>query len=196
MSGILNPPVVIAEPEFKDFGKIERFRTLTALITEKLDGANCQVYVPEDPQAPIKVGSRNQWVTPQKDCMGMAAFLQANAELFRMLGPGRHFGEWWGQGIQRRYGLDEKRLWFFNVRRFAGGLPTPLIEALGTRVGLVPVLYQGPFDSQVIQATIDKLYAEGSVAVPGWAKPEGVIIEFGGLRRKVTDNGDKHKGEA
>lgn len=187
-----------ALPEFKDFGKIARFRTITAIVTEKLDGTNAQVLVPEDPAEPIFVGSRNRWITPGKttDNMGFAAFVQENADVFRHLGPGRHYGEWWGAGIQRRYGLDEKRFWLFNVDRYSGGLPTTLSERLGTRVGLVPVLYRGPVDSTAVQAAIDKLYAEGSVAVPGWMKPEGVIVNIAGQRWKVTDNGDTHKQQA
>ena len=32
--------------------------------------------------------------------------------------PGRHFGEWWGSGIQRGYGLDEKTFSLFNAYRW------------------------------------------------------------------------------
>lgn len=181
--------------EFKDFGKISRFRTLTALVTEKVDGTNAQIYVPADPSEPLLYGSRNQWVTSEKDNMGFARFVHEHADMFRRLGPGRHFAEWYGAGIQRRYGLDHKRLMIFNVDRFEGGLPGGFADTFGDRVHLAPVLYRGPVDTNAIQAAIDKLYAEGSVAVPGWKQPEGVIVQIAGSRWKVTDNGDVHKGQ-
>jgi hypothetical protein len=53
------------------------------------------------------------------------------------LGPGRHFGEWWGAGIQRRYGLTEKRFSLFNVTRWG--------EARPACCHVVPTLYRGPF---------------------------------------------------
>lgn len=176
--------------EFKDFGKIARFRTLQCTVTEKIDGTNAQIYVSEDPESPILVGSRNRWITPQQDNYGFAAFVHAHGDAWRALGPGRHFGEWYGAGIQRRYGLSEKRFALFNVSRYAEGLP----EGLPSNVHLVPVLYQGPLDTVTLSATTETLYTNGSVAVPGWSKPEGVIIECAGQRWKVTDNGDAHKG--
>lgn len=181
-------------PEFKDFGKISRLRTIECLITEKIDGTNAQILVPEDPTLPVLAGSRNRFIDVVHDNFGFASFVAEHAEMFRRLGPGRHFGEWWGQGIGRRYDQPLKRLSLFNVDRYArmGGLP----EGLPSNVDLVPVLYRGAIDTLVIQATIDALYALGSVAVPGWMKPEGVIVQIpsAGVRWKVTDNGDAHKG--
>lgn len=179
-------------PEFKDFGKIARFRTLRCRISEKIDGTNAQIYVPSDPSAPVLAASRNRWLLPgTSDNFDFRVFVAEHAELFRRLGPGRHFGEWWGRKIGRVYGLETRRLSMFNHDRFSGGLP----EGLPPNVDMVPILYEGPVDSGAIQATIDRLYSEGSVACPGWTKPEGVIIEIAGMRWKVTDNGDKHKGE-
>jgi hypothetical protein len=181
------------QPEFKDFGKITRYRTLTATVTEKIDGANVHLYIPENPDHPIMAGSRNRWVFPEKgkDNFGFAQWVLENDQALRSLGIGRHYGEWWGAGIQRKYGLDHKRLSLFNHDRFTGGVPSVMPE----NVSLVPILYKGPVDTSVIQTVIDKLYAEGSVAAPGWTKPEGVVITIGGQRYKVTDNGDVHKGQ-
>ena len=177
--------------EFKSFGKISRFRQLKALITEKIDGTNAQIYVPEDETQPVLAGSRTRWITPESDNAGFARFVQENAEALRKLGPGRHFGEWFGAGLGRKYGLMVKHLALFTVDRFPDGLP-PEVRALGN-VTLVPVLYRGPVDTAAILATVEKLYAEGSIAVPGWTKPEGVIIEVAGARWKITDNGDAPK---
>lgn len=180
-----------ASIEFKDFGKISRFRTIQVTVTEKIDGTNAQVYIPDDPSEALRAGSRNRWVTPEQDNYGFARFVAENSELLRRLGPGRHFGEWYGAGIQRRYGLDHKRFALFNVDRFSGGLPEGLAE-IG--VQLVPVLYRGAFDSAAISAAVEKLYTGGSVLVPGFDKPEGAIVSCGGQRWKITDNGDQHKG--
>jgi hypothetical protein len=69
----------------------------------------------------VSAGSRNRWLQPGKtsDNYGFAAWVAANAEaLVALLGPGRHFGEWWGGGIQRKYGLGAKRFSLFNVSRY------------------------------------------------------------------------------
>jgi hypothetical protein len=43
----------------------------------------------------------------------------ANAEaIAATLGAGRHFGEWWGAGVQRRYGQTAKRFSLFNVSKY------------------------------------------------------------------------------
>lgn len=180
--------------EFKDFGKIARFRTIQVTVTEKIDGTNAQIYISDDPAEPVLAGSRNRWVTadmPDGGNYGFGRWVAENAELLRRLGPGRHFGEWYGAGIQRRYGLAHKRFVLFNVDRFSGGLPEGLAE-IG--VELVPVLYRGPFDSAAISAAVEALYTGGSVLVPGFDKPEGAIVSCGGQRWKITDNGDQHKG--
>lgn len=179
----------MSDIEFKDFGKINRLRTIEMVISEKLDGTNAQICVPED-GGPVFIGSRNKWITPDDDNAGFARWATPHLESFRALGPGRHFGEWYGLGIQRCYELDHKRLAIFNVNRFPEGLPV-----VPENVHLVPVLYRGPFDTKVIAEVTEKLYRDGSVAVPGFKYPEGVIIEVtGGIRWKITDNGDLHKG--
>jgi len=86
------------------------------------------VPAPETPPEPVQVelafgvlaGSRSRWLQPGKqDNFGFAGWVAANAEaLVALLGPGRHFGEWWGGGIQRKYGLGAKRFSLFNVSRY------------------------------------------------------------------------------
>ncbi|TFH36187.1 MAG: hypothetical protein E4G93_02560, partial [Dehalococcoidia bacterium] len=88
--------------EFEKFGKIARLNR-GMVITEKIDGTNGQLLF--DRMGRLWVGSRNRWITPEKDNCGFARWAHENrSELFGILGEGRHFGEWWGQGIQRRYG--------------------------------------------------------------------------------------------
>lgn len=102
--------------DFKPFPKIARL-SREAIITEKLDGTNAQVFIGEDGE--MLFGSRSRWITPEDDNFGFARWATGNREDLLKLGPGQHFGEWWGAGIQRRYGLTEKRFSLFNVSRWS-----------------------------------------------------------------------------
>lgn len=129
--------------DFQAYPKIARLNR-DIVVTEKIDGTNAQVLV-LDTNAPLPAGatlpgtwvnpiaivesgtgargvwagSRNRWITPEKDNYGFARWVADNAaELVEILGPGRHFGEWWGAGVQRRYGLVTKRFSLFNVGRW------------------------------------------------------------------------------
>ena len=127
--------------EFVPFPKIARLNR-AVIVTEKLDGTNASIHVGED--GSVRAASRTRWITPEDDNFGFAAWVRDNEEHLRGLGPGSHFGEWWGAGIQRRYGLDRKRFSLFNVSRWEVPKPTDV------RAGcchVVPVLYQGSFDS-------------------------------------------------
>jgi hypothetical protein len=93
--------------EFQAFDKIPRLRR-GCVITEKIDGTNAQVCFADDGQ--MLVGSRNRWITPDNDNYGFARWCVENETELRKLGPGRHFGEWWGAGIQRRYNVPEHLL--------------------------------------------------------------------------------------
>jgi hypothetical protein len=60
----------------------------------------------------------------------------------------------------------------------------------------VPVLYVGPFDTEMVDEILLKLHTEGSVAAPGFMKPEGVVVYHkasNGLFKKTLDNNDQHK---
>lgn len=111
---------MITQPEhaFVEFPKLAR-AARQCIITEKIDGTNAQVYISDDGFT-MKVGSRTRWITPQDDNFGFAAWVEANREELMKLGPGRHYGEWWGSGIQRAYGLPkgERRFSLFNVSRW------------------------------------------------------------------------------
>lgn len=88
----------VLHPDFEGFPKTSRY-SRGCIITEKLDGTNAQVFVTDDGR--LYAGSRNRWITPEDDNYGFAKWVRANAEELKLLGPGRHFGEWWGNGIQR-----------------------------------------------------------------------------------------------
>lgn len=181
-------------PEFQSFGKIPRlFRHI--VLTEKLDGTNAQVIVTED--FDVYAGSRTRMITPVDDNHGFAAWVEENEDDLRILGPGRHFGEWWGNGINRGYGLKngDKRFSLFNTKRWDkeagdGGRPACC--------SVVPTIYEGPFDTELVKTFVEDLKVNGSWAVPGYMNPEGIVIyhSAGNLLFKVTVEGDdKAKSE-
>lgn len=172
-----------AVPEFRAFPKIPRFAK-EIVITEKIDGTNAQVFVGED--GTIRAGSRRRWITPEEDNFGFAAWVRENADELRELGPGRHFGEWWGHKIQRGYGLTERRFSLFNVDR----------ETVPMCCYVVPVLYRGEFYTTAIEGAMHRLERLGSRAEPGFDNPEGVIVcHASGAKFKQTFN-DEHKEAA
>jgi hypothetical protein len=62
---------------------------------------------------------------------------------------------------------------------------------------VVPVLYRGDFAG--VDGAVEKLRREGSLAVPGFMQPEGVIVYHSAARqcfKVLLENDDKAKGEA
>ena len=181
-------------PIFAEFPKMARL-SREIIVTEKIDGSNAQIFIrkladnevmPTDTPIVAVVGdlllyagSRNRSITPGNDNFGFAAWVKANAETLALLGPGRHFGEWWGSGIQRGYGLTkgEKRFSLFNTFQW-GFLDTvtPEQNPLAGVVRVVPVLYRGVFDTNAISTVMERLATLGSVAAPGFMDPEGIVV--------------------
>lgn len=156
------------EPTFEGFGKIARFNR-PIIITEKIDGTNAQIFITED--GDIFAGSRNRWITSASDNFGFARWVEGNRDELLKLGPGRHFGEWWGQGIQRGYGLDHKRFSLFNTHRWAGAEDRPEC------CYVVPVLRELPSpEPWAIEHIMDSLGLIGSYAAPGFMNPEGIVL--------------------
>ncbi len=154
-------------PPFEAFSKIPRL-SRDCVITEKIDGTNAQVYISEDGLT-MKVASRNRWITLDSDNYGFCAWAVQNQDELMKLGPGRHYGEWWGLGIQCGYGLFERRFSLFNVARWnADNAPSCC--------RVVPILYRGLFCESAVGEAIDRLRDAGSVAAPGFANPEGIVI--------------------
>lgn len=176
------------KPDFISFNKIPRY-SRECVVTEKIDGTNASITITEDGQ--FLTGSRNRWITPEQDNYGFSRWAHENKEELLKLGVGSHFGEWWGQGIQRTYGLKEKRFSLFNVERWTA-------ETLPLCVSLVPVIWQGQFQDLDAQVVCDELLAKGSLAAPGFINPEGVIIyHIKGkyLFKKTCKDDEKAKGE-
>ena len=182
--------------EFIPFPKIPRLKR-GVVITEKIDGTNASVHL--QPKVPgesmdsvidtviidgvvctFRCASRKRWIVPGDDNYGFAKWANDNSyELFK-LGIGSHFGEWWGSGIQRRYGINEKRFSLFNVGRWTE-------ETLPECCHTVPTLWEGEYDDMNIDAVMEDL-AGGSQAAPGFLDPEGIIVYLTAARQsfKVT----------
>ena len=196
---------------FQKFQKIGRL-SRECVVTEKLDGTNAQILLLTGAEASalpldwilndystrinsdlfMVCGSRTRVIKPNDDNYGFARWAWDNHEELAQLGPGRHFGEWWGQGIQRKYGLKEKRFSLFNTHQWSDDAVRPAC------CHVVPVLYSGMFDTARIEATLTLLKATGSVAAPGFMKPEGVIVfhsSQGQLFKKTCERDDKPKGQ-
>lgn len=173
-----------ATNEFLKFPSIARLNR-EIIITEKIDGTNAQVLITEDGQ--LKAGSRTRYLTPQDDNFGFAKWCEQNKEDLLKLGPGRYFGEWWGLGIQRGYDLFERRFSLFHTNG---------IKELPKCCNVVPILFKDDgFSTRAVEYCIDQLRTKGSVAAPGYMKPEGVVIYHTAARTsfKVTLEGDEGK---
>ena len=212
---------------FKPFPKMARLRR-ECMITEKIDGTNASIYIgpytskdsncigiqyTENVPLGMLVGSRNRWITLADDNFGFARWAYDHtAELFN-LGEGHHFGEWWGSGIQRNYGFKNGERFFslFNAGRWVEhDKPTYAIENPNPKAPqkftehapacckVVPILYEGIFDTAFVNSTLTVLGANGSVAAKGFINPEGIIVyhKAAGVGFKMTlDNDDQPKGK-
>ena len=153
--------------DFIEFPKMARY-SREVIVTEKIDGTNAQIMITEDGE--FMVGSRTRWITPETDNFGFAKWAYEHKDELMLLGAGRHFGEWWGSGIQRGYGLQkgEKRFSLFNVSRWENERPACCC--------VVPILWRGDFGLLDVQSIMDSLRATGSLALPGFMNPEGIVI--------------------
>lgn len=213
--------------EFVEFPKIARL-SRECVVTEKIDGTNAQVYIaPVGQFVPTNfliaehadgrlmfAGSRTRYVAPEVDNFGFARWVKDHAYELWALGEGRHYGEWWGSGIQRSYGLlkGEKRFSLFNVARWHQADKEPyVITGADPRVPpkvsseapacchVVPVLYRGEFSTERIGTEIERLRVMGSVASPGFMPAEGLIVYHtasGQYYKKTVEKDEQPKGRA
>lgn len=156
---------------FKEYPKTSRLYGPVCL-TEKLDGTNAAIII-DDLGETLYAQSRNKVITPTDDNAGFAKWVEKNkATLLTDLGPGDHFGEWYGSGIGRGYGLKDKFFALFNTRQFSGAtFATPNLQ-------VVPILYEGVFSEKAVEDACADLKANGSKAVPGFMRPEGVVVSW------------------
>jgi hypothetical protein len=179
-------------------------------LSEKIDGTNAQILINDEGQ--FYIGSRTTWITIENDNHGFAKWsFEHREELTHGLGPGRHFGEWWGQGIQRNYGLKEKRFSLFNVIRWNEEMferfkvkpwmdrekqkdrgERPVFVSPPSCCHVIPVLSVESFPPNTEYCLLD-LENNGSHAAPGFMKPEGIVIYHtaGNIMFKKTFEKDK-----
>lgn len=200
----------IHHKEFPSLSRVMR----DMIITEKIDGSNAAIGITED--GIVYAQSRKRIIEPgPSDLAGFAAFVQENRDqLIEQLGPGLHFGEWWGQKIQRTYGRTDRTFSLFNVGRWDSPFNQAAVDAghvswlrdeelCTTRciqcplVHVVPILQVYTFNTTEIESTLDHLMAHGSYAAPfAPCEPEGVVIYHTASKQtfKYTPD-DRHKGE-
>jgi hypothetical protein len=210
--------------EFCAWPKITRF-SKPWQITEKIDGTNAQIAITRetfgtlagyDPHGYAVVldnddigedglpnyefhlyaGSRNRWLTPDKDNFGFANWVWWNATDLVRLGVGRHYGEWYGKGIQRGYGLDEKRFALFDTTKLCSE-PECCPPVKGVETVRVIRYASGSDLSDAVDWCRQEMGASGSFQVPGFMNPEGVVLRHtvSGAKFKVLlENDDVPKG--
>ena len=205
-------------PEFKSWNKIARLNR-DIIITEKIDGSNGVIYIDENNN--FYVGSRKRWLDEHNENMGFYHWAMENKEELLKLGKGYHYGEWMGKGIQRNYGLNEKRFYLFNTMRWIDIYTLPesarkkyrdeylnkiredsnndKLEYCPECCYVVPILYRGQIHQQDFYAPdefINYLKSNGSMAVPRFMDPEGIVIYHVPSRyyfKKTIKNDEKGK---
>ena len=146
--------------EFKGWPKIPRLENEKQFITEKIDGTNACIII--DAEGNFGCQSRSRIITPEDDNYGFARWAYANKDDLMQLGEGHHYGEWWGQGIQRGYGLTEKRFSLFNTARWAEDRPS--------------CCHVVPMFAGSLEDALTELSVNGSKAAAGYGRPEGVVV--------------------
>lgn len=178
--------------DFKEFPKIERLTNINMIITQKLHGTNAQIVIYDETQEDgsvlrkLKTGSRSRWITPEDDNFGFARFVyEHKQEFIDKLGPGTHFGEWVGLGINSGEGLKDKQLALFDPGRYKIDEVTGL-RNLPPQTTVVPILHYGAFDLATLKLVMESLKTNGSVFCPGFMRPEGVVVQVLGKRFKAV----------
>lgn len=167
--------------EFTEWPKTPRLRR-NVIVTEKIDGTNGAIHIEEDGTVTAQSRSRLIYPGKQTDNAGFAAWVDECKEaLADILGPGLHFGEWWGQGIQRGYDMDHKVFSLFNTTRWLSdetNLEDENFNPLFPELQVVPVIWEGPFDEAVeyVDTFLQDLSENGSFAAPFYMNPEGIVL--------------------
>jgi hypothetical protein len=203
--------------EFQKWPSIPRMSKERVTVTEKIDGSNAAIRIRplliDDDRTDqvdtvsidgvhwtVWAQSRSRFLQPTKqgDNFGFARWVYDNAvELVNILGHGDHYGEWWGSGIQRGYGLKEKRFSLFNAPRWNEVLHPTEARSVVPNLYIVPTLFAGSFYDMDLTALRDDLTKHGSKAMLGW-KAEGMVVylrELNASYKVLLEGDDIHKWE-
>lgn len=163
--------------EFEAWPKISRYTGLNVVISEKIDGTNACINIDQDGKMQ-NCQSRTRIIDRHNDNFGFANWAWDNQErIENLLGPGRHFGEWAGPGIQNNpLNLTERYFLLFNTYRWYYKLN--LYEDHGN-IKSVPLLYTGLFTEGIVEKTMRELKEAREASKQ---KPEGIIIYWPGSR--------------
>lgn len=160
--------------EFREWPKIPRGQNEEITITEKIDGTNACVVIGDDGKF-LGCQSRNKIITPNSDNMGFATWAEKNKIELEKLGPGYHYGEWAGPGIQQnKHKLETKKFFLFNSQRWSNNTDRP------SCCDVVPVLFEGEYKYDVPQLIMGLLMNEAKKMN---YEPEGIVIWFHKTRR-------------
>lgn len=144
--------------QFKGWGSTTR-ENKNKTITEKLDGTNACI-VAQDGK--VTAQSRKRIITPDDDNFGFAKWVYDNAgALLDTLGYGYHYGEWFGEGIQKNpLGIEGKRFALFHATKYTedNGYELNKVDGLET----VPLLHHGQCDLFTIPQIMTDLDSYGS----------------------------------
>lgn len=180
---------------FKPFPEIKRIGKLWITVTQKIHGTNASVGIEPSIEVSssneldtmarsgfeVRAAKRGGFITPEDDNFGFAKFVEENRQEFiDKLGPGVWHGEWAGPGINSGEGLKEKTFCLFDVKALEG-------RPLPPRCVLVPLLYEGPLDTVKVELAKLDLKVNGSKLVPGFMRPEGVVVHFLGSSFRYKD---------
>lgn len=178
MTQLLDPTELVKEDtfgEFKSWGSTTR-ENKNKTITEKLDGTNACI-VAQDGK--VTAQSRKRIITPDDDNYGFAKWVYDNAgALLDTLGYGYHYGEWYGEGIQKNpLGIEGKRFALFHATKYTegNGFDLERVDELET----VPLLHHGQCDVWTLPKIMEDLEIYGT-KVKG-AKTEKIYTGIPGL---------------
>lgn len=191
-SGGLDPEV------FRSWGSTERFHK-GLFITEKIDGTNGCIAIG---YGKVVAQSRKRSISVGNDNYGFAAWVAENAGVLEdTLGIGYHYGEWYGEGIQKNpLGIKGRHFGLFNAWHWGR---TENRHALEMVPGLtvVPTLFDGTQNDAniwTIPDVVTSLVHYGSKvegANPA-GKAEGVIVWHRGTNTRykiLIENDSLHK---
>lgn len=171
--------------EFVPWGSTPRlFKKMD--VTEKIDGTNACLVIQ---QGMVTAQSRKRTITPDNDNYGFARWAYDNAgALMDTLGYGYHYGEWYGEGIQKNPLRVEGRYFaLFRPWRYQD-VELDRVDGLTEVPWLHNEAVDGPADHNTISRCLEML-REGSKAAGAmthrlahkldngaWKDPEGLIV--------------------